>query len=243
MTQRTTRARAAAVLAGLAAVVAVGGCGAVTGAEPQPTDGTRTPQVLGAAALDLDVGPLDGAGAIEDCLLPGFAPDPASVEVLYGVEQRTQDGSTPVLVLRNAEGEIGLCDVSGPDRPSSVPLPEATAEDPVAFLANGRAAWDCDGRRLQGYTSTTWLAVSDQVGRVQQRFVVDGSPEPWFTTRARDGLAHLQTWLAGPVPRTAEVVVEHQVLDAAGEPVQQSALPTEPQALETCADGGDAQIG
>lgn len=223
---------------------ALAGCGAATDAEVLPADSTRSPQVLGAEVLDLDMGPVTDPAAIEDCLLPGFAANADAVEVLYGVEQRTIDGSTPVLVLRNTDGDVQLCDVAGPDRPSALPLAEPTAAEPAVFLANGRASWDCEGKKLHGYSSTAWLAVDASVDRVQQRFWVDGVPEPWFTTKAVDGYAHLQTWLDGPLPKSAEVMVEHRVLDGAGEPVAQSALPTEAEPLETCADAGaDVQIG
>lgn len=223
---------------------ALAGCGAATDAEVLPADSTRSPQVLGAEALDLDMGSVTDPAAIEDCLLPGFAADADAVEVLYGVEQRTEEGSTPVLVLRNADGDVQLCDVAGPDQPSTLPLAEPTATEAAVFLANGRASWDCEGKKLHGYSSTTWLAVDASVDRVQQRFWVDGVPEPWFTTRAVDGFAHLQTWLSGPLTRSAEVEVEHRVLDATGELVSQTALPTGKQPLETCtAGGGDAQIG
>jgi hypothetical protein len=239
----STRFAHARIAAAVLLAAALAGCGAATDAEQLPADSTRSPQVLGAATLDLDVGPVTDPAAIEDCLLPGFAADADSVEVLYGVEQRTEDGSVPVLVLRNPDGGVQLCDAEGPDQPATVPLAEPTDTEPAVFLASGRATWDCQGRKLRGYSSTTWLAVDDSVATVQQRFWVDGTPEPWFTTEAVDGFAHLQTWLSGPLTRTAEVQVEHQVLDASGEPVEQGVLPTGKTALETCAGGGDVQIG
>lgn len=229
--------------AAVLATTALAGCGATTGAEPLPADSTRSPQVLGVEVLDIDMGPVTDPAAIEGCLLPGFAADAGSVEVLYGVEQRSADGSSPVLVLRNTDGEVQLCDAAGPDRPATVPLAEPSSAEQAVFLANGRASWDCEGKELLGYSSTTWLAVDDDVDRVQQRFWVNGVAEPWFTSKAVDGYAHLQTWLSGPLARTTEVEVEHQVLDAAGDPVTQTALPTGRQTLETCASGGDVQIG
>jgi hypothetical protein len=238
------RSVSARVAGAVLLAAALGACGAETEATQPTAESTRTPQVLGAAVLDLDVGPVTDPAAIEDCLLPGFARNAESVEVLYGVEQRTADGSVPVLVLRNHDGEVQLCDVQGPDQPATLPLAEASEAEPAVFLASGRAVWDCQGKKLAGYSNTTWLAVDDSVASVRQRFWVDGVPEPWFTTRAVDGFAHLQTWLSGPLARTAEVQVEHEVLDASGEPVAQSALPAGKRSLETCAaGGGDVQIG
>jgi len=146
------------------------------------------------------------------------------------------------LNVRNAAGDLRLCDAAGPDSPAVVPVPEVSDRSPVAFLTNGRAAWDCSGRTVDGYTSTLWLAVGSRVDRVEQRYVVDGEPGPWFGTTARNGYAHLQTWLTGPVTGAATLGVQQRVLDADGAPVAQDALPTNRQPLPGCRDG-DVQIG
>lgn len=247
-----SRRRNGAVIVAALGVVAVAVAGFAVGqlAGPDTSDAGQAgpPVVLGTEAvrepeptLDLDLGPTDPQDVAE-CLIPRFADDAASVEVLYGVRQRTSDGSAAVLVLRNAEGELRLCDVNGGDSPSQLPVPSAGDGEPVVFLSNGRASWDCDGRWLDGYADTTWLAVSPEVDKVQQRFVVDGEPGDWFSTRAQDGYAHLQTWLDGPFAKNTMIKVEHRVLDGSGEEVGQSALPTGPQRLEGC-QGADVQIG
>ena len=42
-----------------------------------------------------------------------------------------------------------------------------------------------------------WLSVDGAVATVQQRYVVGGTPGPWFRAGARDGIVHLQSWLDG----------------------------------------------
>lgn len=246
-----TRRRNGAVIAaalGVAAVAVAGAAVQLTGSDEAETGRTGPPVVLGTEAvrepepvLDLDLGPTDETD-VKACLAPGFADDPGAVETLYGVRQRTATGSAAVLVLRNDGGDLRLCDVNGGDSPSQLPVPGAGDGNPVVFLSGGRASWDCDGRTLEGYFDTTWLAVAPAVERVQQRFVVDGEAGDWFTTTARNGYAHLQTWLEGPLAKGTEVAVEHRVLAATGEEVEQSALPTEPRELAGCT-GSDVQIG
>lgn len=220
----------------------------LTGSEPATTPATpgtpasTTPAGAADPVLDLDLGPVSDPTSVTSCLTPDFAADPLTVDVLYTLRQRTADGSSPVLLLRNAEGDLRLCDVAGPDAPAQLPLPADTEADPVAFLTNGRMQWDCTGTTVDAYTATTWLAVGPGVDRVQQRFWVDGTAGPWFTTRAQDGYAHLQTWLEGPLDEGTDLAVEHRVLDAAGFPVPQSTLPTDKQPLPGCTDG-DVQIG
>ncbi|QNN54068.1 hypothetical protein [Nocardioides mesophilus] len=215
--------------------------GGPASAAPTGSSGTG-PAAAAEGSIDLDLGLADAA-AVTGCLdgLAGFATDPTAVQVRYGMQQRSATGSTPVLVLENADGDLLLCDAFGSDRPAQLPVPAASEDRPVAFLSSGRSAWDCDGDAVTGYTSSTWLAVSGAVARVEQRYVVDGAAGPWFTTAPHDGIAHLQTWL-GPQPAGTALEVESRVLDAAGDPVPQSTLPAGPAPLTGCA-GGDAQIG
>jgi len=238
-----------AVLAAVAVgAIVIGGAAAQNVFADQDSDAgardTSGPtQEAGAAAaldLDLDIGPVeDPAAAAEECL----GEKASSPQVLYSVLQKTESGDVPVLILEDADGDLAFCDVAGIDHPAVVPVPTATEADPVTFLTNGRLSWDCDGKTLQRHTSTTWLSVTDEVAEVQQRFWVDGEAGPWFTTAPQDGYAHLQTWLTGPLPDKADLQMEQRVLDAAGEPVTQSTLPTGKQPLAGCSGGGDAQIG
>jgi hypothetical protein len=241
-----SRGRAGAVVAAVLAVAVV--VGAVAAAGLARSDGPRAaapatgPSTPAAdPVLDIDAGELSDEEALAACSTPGFAGG-GDVTVLYAVRQRTEDGSAPVVLLRNAGGDLRLCDAAGPDAPAQAPVPEASGQHPVVFLTNGRSAWDCSGTTVDGYSATLWLAVDPQVERVQQRYVVRGHPGPWFSTTARDGFAHLQTWLAGPLDEGAAVAVQQRVLDATGAPLAQDALPTRRQPLAGCA-GGDAQIG
>jgi len=222
----------AAVVVGVAAISLPGSS---PDRSPQPASSDSAVSVI-----DLDQGPGADPEAVASCAGPDFASDPETSEVLYDVVQLAAAGTSSVLVLRNPEGELRLCDMAGADAPAVLPLPEATEADPVAFLSNGTAAWDCDGMALGSYRSTTWLLVADGVERVEQRFVVDGAPEPWFSTQAVDGIAHLQTWL-GPLPEGVRIAVEQRALDAAGEPVEQDTLPSRAP-LPGCTTG-DVQIG
>jgi hypothetical protein len=193
--------------------------------------------------VDLDQGAVDPAD-VDACLVPDFASSAADVDVLYGQRQSTEGGVAPVLVLRNAAGDLRLCDAEGGDAPAEAPLPAPTPAEPVVFLSNGHSRWSCtDGKVLQGYRDTTWLAVAPEVATVQQRYWVDGVPGPWFTTSARDGYAHLQSWLTGPEPSGTRYAVEYRVRDADGGTVAQSALPTGKDRLPGCSGDGDAEIG
>lgn len=193
-----------------------------------------------ASVIELDQGPGDDPAAVAACAGDDLAKDPSDVEVLYDMEQRSPEGTTAVLVLRGDDGDLRLCDLAGADAPGVLPLPTASPAEPVVFLSPGSGVWDCDGLVLSGYRSTTWLAVDPAVAEVEQRFVVDGSPGPWFRTVPADGIAHLQAWL-GPQPEGVRIVVEHRVRDATGESVEQSALPAR-QELPGCT-GSDVQIG
>jgi hypothetical protein len=242
-TSPSRRHLGAVVAAVLAVGVVVTGASALSLAGPDPDP---APAQLATAppqdpAVDLDQGDATEAD-VEACVSGGFAPDASSVEVLYGVRQQSPGGDVPVLLLRNAAGDLRFCDLAGPDAPAQLPLPEASADEPVVFLTNGRKSWDCTGAQVEGYTATTWLAVGPEVATVQERYWQDGKPGPWFTTEARGGYAHLQTWVTGPLPAQAQLGVQTQALDADGRPVNRSALPRGRQALPGCA-GGDAQIG
>lgn len=213
------------------------------------TDGTiaAAPPVVPTddpSRTDLDLGSTS-ADDVTACLTPSFATDADSVDVLYGVRQQRLGGSSSVLVLRNAAGDIRLCDQFGGDAPSQAPLPTATSSRPVAFLSNGRSSWTCAGttRVLQKFEQSTWLVVAPEVATVQQRYWVGGVAGPWFETRAQGGYAHLQTWLEGPEPAATTYTTQFRVLDAAGDKVDQDALPTDPGALTGCPGGGSAQIG
>lgn len=242
---RTAAALTAAVAVG---VIVVGGAamtgtgtvdrGTLTGTTGSDVAPTGTPDEM------LDVRPLtaEDTDEIAGCLTSDFASSPAEVTVRYGVEQTTATGSIPVLVLENADGDLLLCDAEGTDRPAVAPVPRPSADAPVVFLSNGRTAWDCDGATLEQLRTTTWLAVSDDVATVRQRTWVDSEAGPWFTTAARDGISHLQTWLVGPLPADVTLRTETQVLDAGGAPVDQDAVPTGPQDLAACSNG-DTAIG
>jgi hypothetical protein len=181
---------------------------------------------------------------VASCLTPGFATSAAQVDVLYGEVQATASGTAPVLVLRNPAGDLRLCDALGGDAPATAPVPAASHADPLVFVSTGRSAWSCrTDEVLQGVRMTAWLAVSPAVATVQQRFSVDGVPGPWFTTAAQGGYAHLQSWLEGPEPAGSTYAVEYRVLDASGADVPQKALPTHPEPLPGCTDGGSAEIG
>lgn len=241
------RHRLGAVAASALAVVAImAGAFAVRLAAPDPDAAPPDPAQLSSVdegtVLDLDLGPATDPEGYAACIAGGFAPDMSSIDVLYTVLQRSADGSSPVLLLRNAAGSLRLCDAAGPDSPARLPLPVATADDPVAFLSNGRMSWDCSGTTVDGFTSTTWLAVASVVDLVQQRFWVDGVPGPWFSSQAHDGYAHVQAWLEGPLPAETQLAVQHRVLDADGYPISQNALPSQRQPLLGCT-GDDVEIG
>ncbi len=97
-------------------------------------------------------------------------------------------------------------------------MPTVSRGNPVRHLSTGRSVWRCDGatRVLDGFRMTSWLVVSPDVRTIRQRYWVDDVPGPWFTTRAQNGFAHLQTWLRGPEPAGTSYSVEYRVLDAQG---------------------------
>jgi hypothetical protein len=207
----------------------------------EPRSGAFAASSDGTDALDL--GPTTSDDVVA-CLAPDFAVDPQEVDVLYGVQQRRLGGTNAVLVLRNAVGDIRLCDQFGGDRPSQAPLPTASPETPVEFLSNGRAEWSCTGTTLERFLKSTWLVVSPDVATVRQRYLVDGEPGRWFDTEVQNGYAHLQSWIKGPHPAGATYAEEFRVLDESGDAVRQDVLPTEPTALAGCpAEGGSPEIG
>ena len=243
-----SRRHVGAVVGAVVAVAVIVGGAAVAGLGAKDPRGTASPAGPASPAsrgahpaLDLDLGELSAADALAACSTEAFAAG-GDVRVLYAVRQATEHGESPVVLLRNAAGDLRLCDAAGPDAPAVLPVPEASAAAPVAFLTNGRAAWDCSGTTVDGYTATLWLAVGAQVDRVELRYVVGGTPGPWFSTTARNGYAHLQTWLTGPIPHGAALGVQQRVLDATGAPVAQDALPTQRRPLAGCRDG-DVEIG
>jgi hypothetical protein len=240
----TSRRHLGAIVAAVVAVaVVVTGASALSraGSEPGAAPDPAPASAPHDPTVDLDAGPVSDAD-VEACAAGGFASDAGSVEVLYGVRQRSAQGDLPVLLLRNATGELRFCDVAGADAPAQLPMPEASADEPVAFLTNGRKSWDCTDGTVDGYTATTWLAVGPDVATVQERFWQDGEAGPWFSTQARGGYAHLQTWIDGPVAKQTRLSVQTRVLDADGDPVAQTVLAPGRQPLAGCTDG-DVQIG
>jgi len=241
--RRTSQGVAVVAAAALGVAVAVVGVAALrdAGDPGSPTAGPGAePTVLGEDLLVLDRGPVPEDDAVRSCSSTRFAGD-APVEVLYGVRQLAPDSEGPVVVLRNAAGDLRLCDAAGPDGPAQAPVPPATDAEPVAFL-NARAVWDCTRSRLDRYTAATWLAVDGVVVTVRQRMWVDGEPGPWFVTAAAGGYAHVAAWTDGPLREGTELAAQYEVLDADGAPVAQDALPTEPAEVGWCEDG-DVQIG
>ncbi|CAN5529021.1 hypothetical protein BH10ACT10_BH10ACT10_16530 [soil metagenome] len=216
------------------------------------TDGTDAPLAAAPpmipnddpAVTDLDLGATT-SDDVTACLTPPFATDVDSVDVLYGVRQHRLGGSSSVLVLRNADGDVRLCDQFGGDAPSQAPQPTTTSSRPVAFLSTARSSWTCAGttKVLQKFEQSTWLVVAPEVATVQQRYWVGGVAGPWFESEAQGGYAHLQTWLEGPEPAATTYAAQFRVLDADGDEITQKALPTDLQALAGCNEGGSAQIG
>jgi hypothetical protein len=226
-----------------ALVLGIGSLRTRTGGGDEPRPGAIA-QSSAESTIDLDLGPTT-ADDVATCLATDFATDASGVDVLYGVRQRRLGGSSPVLVLRNAAGEMRLCDQFGGDSPAQAPVPTASADRPVAFVSNGRSQWSCTGttRVLERFQKSTWLAVSPEVARVQQRYWVDGVPGRWFESHARHGFVHLQTWVEGPQPATTKYAEQYRVLDESGDDVRQTALPTRRSALPGCSAGGSAEIG
>src|SRR5262245_47528554 len=236
--------REAAVAVAIACVLLVVAWVANLGSEAAPPrpDGVSTlASSPDDSLVDLDLRGDVPAGAVEACLTPAFASSAAEVTVLYAKSQKTNGGTTPVLVLRNRAGELRLCDSFGGDAPSVAPVRRATSADPVRLLTAGRQAWDCDGNRLAAFTLSSWLSVAPKVHRVDARFLIDGTAGPWFTTQPQRGLAHLHAWLSEQNDG-AEVAVQTRVLDKSGSLVDQAALPLKPQQIAACT-GGPAQIG
>jgi len=241
--RRPSQGVAVVAAAALGVALAVVGVTALRDAgEPETTTSgpAAEPTVLGDELLVLDRGNVADDAAVEACSTGEFAGDDP-VEVLYGVRQLAADSEGPVVVLRNATGELRLCDAAGPDSPSQAPVPSASDAEPVVFL-NARAAWDCTRSRLDRYTAATWLVLDDRVATVRQRLWVDGEPGPWFTTDAVNGFAHVAAWEDGPLPEGTELAAQYAVLDADGGTVAQDALPVEPAEVGWCEDG-DVQIG
>lgn len=247
--RRTSQGVAVVAAAALGVTVAVVGVTALRDAGNPADSATAAapgsePTVLGDEMLLLDQGAVSEIDAVRECATKNFAGE-RPVEVLYGVRQRSADSGVdsegPVVALRNAVGELRLCDATGPDSPSQAPVPTPSDAEPVVFL-NAKAAWDCTRAELDRYTAATWLAVGDQVATVRQRLWVDDEPGPWFTTRAVGGLVHVSAWEDGPLPEGTELAAQYEVLDADDGIVSQTALPTEPAEVGWCEDG-DVQIG
>ena len=241
--RRTSQGVAVVAAAALGVAVAVVGVTALRDAGDSDANAaapSSEPTVLGDEMLLLDRGVVSDIDAVRFCATKSFA-GRRPVEVLYGVRQLSADSEGPVVALRNAKGELRLCDAAGPDSPSQSPVPTPSDAEPVAFL-NAKAAWDCTRAELDRYTAATWLTVGDQVATVRQRLWVDGEPGPWFTTKAVDGLVHLSAWEDGPLPEGTELAAQYEVLDADSAVVSQTTLPTEPAEVGWCEDG-DVQIG
>ena len=228
---------ALAVAAVAVGAVVLSGSGDPTG--PSATSGPAAAATSSERAIDH--GPADDPDAVADCAGDGFADAVADVDVLYDVAQDAPDGTTPVLALRNAAGELRLCDMTGPDAPAVLPLPRSDAATPVVELTTGDRVWDCDETVLAGFRATTWLSTEPEVAEVAQRFVVDGTPGPWFSSTPVDGVGHLQVWL----DRQAEGAVIHleqRALHADGSQVDTSWAGT--QRIAGCAGtDGEVQIG
>jgi hypothetical protein len=206
---------------------------AASASPSQPSDG--------ASALEVDHGPSADPAAVADCAGDGFADDPADVEVLYDVVQEAPDGPAPVLALRNTDGELRLCDMTGPDAPAVLPLPQSDAATPVVELTAGDRVWDCDETVLAGFRATTWLSTEPDVAEVAQRFVVDGTPGPWFSSTPVGGIAHVQVWLGLQV-EDAEIHLEQRALHADGSPVETTWAGS--QRIAGChGTDGEVQIG
>jgi hypothetical protein len=210
-----------------------GGPAAASTSPSQPSDGS--------AVEEIDQGPSADPAAVTECAGDGFAEDPADVDVLYDVVQEAPDGAAPVLALRNADGELRLCDMTGPDAPAVLPLPQSDAATPVVELTPGDRVWNCDETELAGFRATTWLSTEPDVAEVAQRLVVDGTPGRWFSSTPVEGIAHLQVWL-GPQVEDAEIHLEQRALHADGSPVDTTWAGT--QRIAGCeGTDGEVQIG
>jgi hypothetical protein len=232
----------AAVAVGVAAVSLTPDSPGRPGEGGQPATSTSPSRPSdGAAVLEIDHGPSADPSAVADCAGDGFAGDPEDVDVLYDVVQEAPDGAVPVLALRNTDGELRLCDMTGPDAPAVLPLPQSDAAMPVVELTTGDRVWDCDETLLAGFRATTWLSTEPDVAEVAQRFVVDGTPGPWFSSTPVGGMAHLQVWLDQQV-EDAEIHLEQRALHADGSPVGTTWART--QRIAGCeGTDGEVQIG
>ncbi len=214
---------------------------------PEPSADSVTAAAPGATvegpSLDDAQVTLD-LGAVSETALAMCQGSPDAT-VLFSSRQATDTSPADVMVVRDPDGEVRLCDGFGGDVPAEAPLPVATEANPVVFLANGRSSWSCQGtdRVLERFRQSTWLAVAPEVDTVAERIFVDGVPGPWFTTTASGGYAHLQAWLVGPQPASTTYEVEYRVLDADGTVVRQSALPSDRAPLTGCTAEGSAEIG
>ncbi len=209
---------------------------ATTGlATPQPADAT-TP-----ADVALDVAALGRSAALRHCATRSFAADPDSVRVLYGHRQRSSPTATSrTFVLRNRTGQVLLCDLTGRDRPSVLPLPRTSPSRPAVLVAAGQRRWSCDGTRLASFRMTSWLMVQDPVRSARVRYSVDGEPGPWFTAARHGRFLHLQSWTAD-VAATSVLRVETQLLGRDGHRVTVAGLPSGAHRLDGC--GTDTLIG
>ncbi len=196
----------------------------------------RNAPAAGNKQINIDLGPA-GDEAVAACLGDGFAESPDQVTVLYGVQQLTRTGSGPSLLLQNEAGDYRMCDMFGATAPSGQPVKLATDKKPVSYLTNNIQSWNCDGTVLQDFEMSQWLSVSSKVDRVQLRFSVQGKAQPWFTTKASDGVVHMQAWLDGPIGKTHKISMQQRVLDSSGKVVKQSAIPTGQQKLANCKTG------
>jgi hypothetical protein len=204
-----------------------------------PTAGlssSPTPEVV--TALDVDGEVTDDQ--IRSCLTRGFAPSLADVEVLYSTIQKSETGTSPVLILRNADGDLRLCDANGGDYPSQLPITYADATTPIRHLTNGRMGWNCEGTTIESFTVTRWFSVAPVVDRVELRFVVDGDAGAWFSAKAEDGFVHVHGWL-NQQQAEAAVHLQVRVLDAEDNNVPQAEIATAPQPVMAC-DGSDVEI-
>jgi hypothetical protein len=209
-----------------------------------PLAASPTATASDPSVVDLDLAPTT-QDDVTTCLTPGFATDVDSVDVLYGERQQRLGGSSAVLVLRNAAGDVRLCDQFGGDAPSEASDPAATPTRPVDYFSTGRSSFTCAGttRVLQKLEQSVWLVVAPEVATVQQRYWVGGVPGPWYSSDAQGGYVHLQTWLEGPEPAGTTYAQQFRVLDADGAAVEQSTLPTEQSRLSGCPAEGSVSIG
>lgn len=206
---------------------------------PSDSEGTSSPATA-EGALNLDVGEVS-EGAVADCIADGFAGSPDEVVVDYESQQLAEEGSSPVLLLRNEEGDVRLCDMFGLNRPAEVPQPVATPATPAVFFTVERQRWQCTDEAWEAYAIGTWLAVTDPVAYGQLRFLVDGRESDWFTSEARNGFVHLQAWLRDP-PVGSEILIEVRLLDESGDRVSSEGVEPGPFKALEC-PGADIEIG